>query len=156
MTWPFHISFFELHSRIPRSSHQSRSIRTVAQYVEDIGIAANTPEQLIENLRAVFQCLRKDGLILSMTKCHFRVQEIEFLGGTITTKGVAPQKQKITKFFKKGKFPRSKKALQGYIGFLIFYRNYIPSLAERLTPFFQLLTTTDAKAKILTTPDIIK
>ena len=29
-----------------------------AQYVDDIGIAANTPEQLIKNLRAVFQCLR--------------------------------------------------------------------------------------------------
>ena len=41
-----------------------------AQYVDDIGIAANTPEQLIKNLRAVFQCLRKAGLKLSMAKCH--------------------------------------------------------------------------------------
>ena len=39
-----------------------------AQYVDDIGIAANTPEQLIKNLRAVFQCVRKAGLKLSMTK----------------------------------------------------------------------------------------
>ena len=91
-----------------------------------------------------------------MTKCHFRVQKIEFLGRTITTKGVAPQKQKITKSFKKVKRSRSKKALQRYIGFLIFYRNYIPRLAERLTPFFQLLTTTDAKVKIPITPDIMK
>ena len=28
-----------------------------AQYVDDIGIAANTPEQLFKNLQAVFQCL---------------------------------------------------------------------------------------------------
>ena len=42
-----------------------------AQYVDDIGIAANTPEQLIKNLRAVLQCLRKAGLKLSMAKCHF-------------------------------------------------------------------------------------
>ena len=28
-----------------------------AQYVDDIGIAANTPEQLIKNLQAVLQCL---------------------------------------------------------------------------------------------------
>ena len=72
-----------------------------AQYVDDIGIAANTPEQLIKNLRAVFQCLRKAGLKLSMTKCHFGVQEVDFLGRTITTKGVAPQKQKIAKFLEK-------------------------------------------------------
>ena len=91
-----------------------------------------------------------------MTKCHFGVQEVDFLGRTITTKGVAPQKRKIAKFLEKVKFPRSKKALQRYIGFLNFYRNYIPRLAERLTPFCQLLKTTDAKTKIQITPDIMK
>ena len=61
-----------------------------AQYVDVIGIAANTPEQLIQNLLAVFQCLRKAGLKLNVTKCLFGVQELDFLGRTITTKGVAP------------------------------------------------------------------
>ena len=79
-----------------------------------------------------------------------------FLGRTITTKGVAPQKKKITKFLEKVKFPRSKKALQTYIGFMNYCRNYVPRLVERLTPFFQLLKTTDAKAKIPITPDIMK
>ena len=123
-----------------------------AQYVDDIGIAVNTPEQLIKILRAVFQCLRKAGLKLSKAKCHFRLQEVEFLGGTIANNGIAPQKQKIAKFLEKVKFPRSKKALQRYIGFLNYYRKYIP----RLTPFFQLLKTTDAKTKIPITPDIMK
>ena len=91
-----------------------------------------------------------------MAKNHFGVQEVDFLGRTITTKGVVPQKQKITQFLEKVKFPRSKKALQRYIGFLNYYRNYIPRLAERLTPFFQLLKTTDTKAKIPITPDIMK
>ena len=127
-----------------------------AQYVDVIDIAANTPEQLIKNLRAVFPFLRKAGLKLCMAKCHFGVQEVEFLGRTITTKGVAPQKQKITKFLDKVKFPRSKKALQRYIGFLIYYQNYIHRLAERLTPFLQLLKTTDSKTKIPITPDIMK
>ena len=127
-----------------------------AHYVDDIGIAANTPQQLIKNLRAVFHCRRKAGLKLSMAKYHFGVQEVDFLGRTITNNGVAPQKQKIAKFFEKVKFPRSKKALQRYIGFLNYYRNYRPRLAERLTPFFKLLKTTDAKAKIPITPDIMK
>ena len=92
-----------------------------AQYVDDIGIAAKTPGQLIENLRAVFQCLRKAGFKLSMAKCHFGAQEVDFLGRTVTTKGVALQKQKIAKFLAKVEFPRSKKALQRYIGFLNYY-----------------------------------
>ena len=127
-----------------------------AQYVDDIGIAANTPEQLVKNLQAVFHCLRKAGRKLSMANCHFGVQEVDFLGRTITTNGVAPQKQKIAKFLEKVKIPRSKKALQRYIGFLKYYRNYITRLAERLTPFFQQLKTTDAKTKIPITPDIMK
>ena len=126
-----------------------------AQYDDDIGIAANSPQQLIKNLRAVFQFLRKAGLKLSLAKCHFGVQELEFLGRTITM-GVAPQKQKITKFLEKFKFPRSRKALPRYIGFLYYYRNYIPRLVERLTLFFQLLKTTDSEAKIPITPDNMK
>ena len=51
---------------------------------------------------------------------------------------------------------KSQKALQRYFGFLNYYRNYIPRLAERLTPFFQLLKTTDSKTKIPITPDIMK
>ena len=57
-----------------------------AQYVDNISIAATSLEQLIKNLRAVFQCLRKAGLTLSMAKCHFGVQEVDFLGRTIATK----------------------------------------------------------------------
>ena len=65
-------------------------------------------------------------------------------------------KTKDSQIPRKFKFPRSKKALQRYIGFLNYYRNYIPRLAERLSPFFQLLKTTDAKTKIPITPDILK
>ena len=80
----------------------------------------------------------------------------KFLWTNDNNQGIAPQKQKITKFLEKFQFPRSKKAFQRYIGFLNYYRNYIPRLAERLTRFFQLLKTTDTKAKIPITPDIMK
>ena len=68
-----------------------------AKYVDDIGIAGNSPQQMIENLQAVFRCLRKAGLQLSIAKCFFGFEEIDFLGHTITTKGVAPQKHKVSK-----------------------------------------------------------
>ena len=70
--------------------------------------------------------------------------------------GSSPTKTKDRQIPRKVKFPRSKKAIQRYIGFLKCYRNYIPRLAERLTPFFQLFKTTNAKAKNPITPDIMK
>ena len=42
-----------------------------AQYVDDIGIAANDAEHLIKNLRATFEYIREAGLKLTMHKCHF-------------------------------------------------------------------------------------
>ena len=136
----------------PINLKQLIEAKQCAHFSDDIGIAANAPQQLIKNLRAVFQCLCKNGLKVSMAKFHFEVQEVYFIGRTITTKGVAPQKQKIAKFLKKINFPRYEKALQRHIGFLICFRNYIPRLAERLNPF----KATDAKIKIPITPDIMK
>ena len=56
-----------------------------AQYVDDIGIAANNATDLTRNFRAVFQCIRNAGLKLTIKKCHFGVRQVEFLGRTISS-----------------------------------------------------------------------
>ena len=95
-----------------------------AQYAGDIGIAANTPEQLIKNLRAVFQCLRKAGLKRSMTKCHFGVKEVDFLGRTKTTKGVALRNKRLPNSSKKSNFHDPKKNISTI--------HWIPKLLPKL------------------------
>ena len=82
-----------------------------AQYVDDIGIAVNTAEQLLINLRETFKCIRKAGLKLTMHICHFGATEINFLGRTITPAGEKPQKENLQNILEKTKFPKSKKAL---------------------------------------------
>ena len=72
-----------------------------AHFVYDIGIAADTTEQLIKNIRAVFKCIRKAGLKLTIEKCHFGVTQVEVLGRTISPDGVAPQDQKVKNFSRK-------------------------------------------------------
>ena len=106
-----------------------------AQYVDDIGIAASTVEELVDNIEAVFTKVRQAGLKLSMSKCAFGHPEIEFLGRSITSKGIGPIEKKIDDFLKNIKLPTSVKSLQRYIGFVQFYRQYIPRLAEKLVPY---------------------
>ena len=89
-----------------------------AQYVHDIGIAANNATDLIRNTRAVFKCIRKAGLKLTIEKCHFGVKQVEFLGRTISPEGISTQARKIQNFLGKLRFPKSKKALQRYLGFV--------------------------------------
>ena len=110
-----------------------------AQYVDDIGIAANNATDTTRKNRAVFQCIRNSRLILTIEKCHFGFRQVEFLTRTISSEGVSPKPHKIQDFLNKLRFPKSKKALQRYLGFLNFYRNYVPRMAEKLNPFFKLL-----------------
>ena len=110
-----------------------------AQYVDDIGIAANNATDLARNIRAVFKCIRQAGLKLTFERCHFGVRQVEFLGRTISPEGISPQARKIQNFLDKLRFPKSKKAIQHYLGFENYYRDYIPKMAEKLNPFYKLL-----------------
>ena len=110
-----------------------------AQYVDDIGIAAKNATDITHNIRAVFKCIRNAGLKLTIEKCHFGVRQVEFLGRTISSEGVLPQSHNIQNFLNKLRFPKSKKVLQRYLGFVNYYRNYIPRMAEKFNPFYKLL-----------------
>ena len=124
-----------------------------AQYVDDIGIAANHADHLIANLRATFKCIQEAGLKLTTHKGHFGATEIGFLGRTITSEGVKPQRQNVQNFLEKTKFPMSKKALQRYLGFLNYYLNYVPRQSERLAPFYKKLKSDE---KVLVSKELVQ
>ena len=101
-----------------------------AQNVNDIGIAANNARDLTRNIRAVFKCIRRAGLKLTIEKCHIRARQVEFLGKTISPEGISPQTMKIQNFLDKLRFPKSKKALQRYLGFVKYCRKHLTRMAE--------------------------
>ena len=49
-----------------------------AQYVDDIGIAANNATELTRNIRAVFKSIHQAGLKLTIETCHFGVKQLNF------------------------------------------------------------------------------
>ena len=102
------------------------------QYVDDIGIAANNDTDLTRNIRAVFKCIRQAGLKLTIEKCFFGVRQVEFLGRTIPPEGISPQARKFQNFLYQLRFPKLKKALQRYLGFVNYHRNYILRMAEKI------------------------
>ena len=111
----------------------------LAQYTDDIGNAANNATDLIQNIRAVFQSVRNAGLELTIENCHFGVKQVEFLGRTISSEGTSTQTHEIQNFEKQLRFPESKKALQRYLGFVNYYKKYVPRMAEKLNPIYKLL-----------------
>ena len=53
-------------------------------YIDDIIIFADNEEELTENLRKVLERLAKHNISVSPEKCSFGLQEIEFVGHTLT------------------------------------------------------------------------
>ena len=103
-----------------------------AQYVDDIGIAANNATDLTRNIRAVFKCIRQAGLKLTIEKCYFGVRQVEFLGRTFSPEGISPQARKTLIFLDKLRFPKSKRALQGFVDFVNYYRIIFPDWLKNL------------------------
>ena len=63
------------------------------QFMDNIGCGVETFEQMAPTLRQIFACLRKSGLRLTPHKCEFDMPSINFLGNTITSKGLQPEKK---------------------------------------------------------------
>ena len=76
---------------------------------------------------------------LSPNKCEFGTASIEVLGQTITSEAVQPTEEKLTNFLEKLQIPQTEKPFRRFIGFLQFYKPFIPRLSEKLLPFYKLL-----------------
>ena len=82
-----------------------------------------------------------------MSKCEIGQKQIEYLGKTISSTGIAPIEKRVTDNLTKLKPPNSVKALQRYFGFVNFYRSYIPRLADK-TCILQELIKKDVPFKL--------
>ena len=130
-----------------------------AQYVDDIGIAANDAEQLINNLRATFECIQKAGLNFTMHKCHFGATEIDFFERTITPAGVKPHRprratesHKGPELSRKYEIPEIKKSTPTLLGIPQLLSELHPKALGKANAIFKLLTKDE---KVLVTPDLL-
>ena len=100
---------------------------------------SETFEQMVPTLSQIFDCLRKSGLRLKPHKCEFGMPSVNFLGNTITSKGLQSEKQKIQKFLSTIKLPTTVKQVKRLVGFTLFFRSFLPNLAQNLMPWYKLL-----------------
>ena len=111
------------------------------QYVDDVGSAAHSVKELVGNLREIFKCIDTSGLRLTIKKCEFGLEKISFLGNSITSQGITPNVVKVEKFLETLKMPKNVKQVKRLIGFLQFFRLFLPNLSVKLCPFYKLFRT---------------
>ena len=94
---------------------------------------------MIPAQRKIFDCLGESELKLTAHKCEFGTTKIDYLGSTFTPKGLSPESAKIEKFLGQIRMPNTVKQVKRLIGFVQFFRIFIPNLGQKLLPFYKLL-----------------
>ena len=111
---------------------------SVFVYIDDIIVFSNNEEEHMEKLKQVFQKLREANLKIKLKKCTFFKSSIKFLGHKVDKNGISIHEDHLEPI-KNYPVPKCKKDIQKLMGFLSFFRSYVPNFAEIALPITELL-----------------
>ncbi len=123
-----------------------RDLPFVFCYLDDLLVFSASREEHLRHLDAVFTALTRHGLRLSLEKCQFAQTTLRFLGHQVSTEGVAPLPDRI-QVVKNWAAPMSYTELRRFVGFISFYRRFIPHFAHMAAPLQDLLRLSQPGAK---------
>ncbi len=109
-------------------------------YLDDILIFSPSLQVHIQHVRRVLQCLLENKLFVKAEKCEFHAESVTFLGHIISTRGIKPDPAKL-EAVAMWPVPDSRKALQRFLGFANFYRQYIRNFGQIAAPLTALTST---------------
>src|SRR5215212_1688836 len=110
-------------------------------YLNDVNVHSKTFEQHLQNLKEVFERIRKAGLKLRIDKCHFCKKEIEFLGYIVGRDGIKTS-EKIVEKVKQYLRPTNLMETRRFIGLTSYYRRFIKDFSRIAKPMTELFQKT--------------
>lgn len=107
-------------------------------YLDDVLVFSHDFEDHCTKLDRVFGRLREHGLKLKPRKCFLLKAEVKFLGHIVSAAGVQVDTDKI-KALKDWPVPRTVKEVRQVIGFMSYYRRFVPHFAQVAQPLHALM-----------------
>ena len=108
-------------------------------HIDDLLLHSKTAAEHIEHLRQVFVMLRSCGLKAHPAKSLIGCQAVEFLGFDIGPNGVTPHAAKVAAV-KQLPVPNNVSELKSVLGFLGYYRQFVPNYSALAAPLNALLS----------------
>lgn len=109
----------------------------VAVYSDDVLVFSRTLVDHMQHLHAVIERLRRAGLKLKPSKCHFIWKEVEYLDHVITPDGLKPNTTRVSKV-RGYSVPHSINEVRQFLGIASYYRRFIPGFAKIAEPLHAL------------------
>lgn len=110
----------------------------VLNYLDDIIIAAPNLDEHNRRLRVVFERLLESGLKLNKQKCVFARSSVQYLGHTISGKGLHKLDVHIKSVLQAPQ-PQNASEVKSFVGLANYYGKFIPNISSKLCPLYHLL-----------------
>jgi hypothetical protein len=110
----------------------------VVVFIDDILIYSKDEEEHARHLRIILTRLREHQLYAKFSKCTFWLEEIQFLGHVLSTKGIALDPSKV-KDILEWKPPTTVHQVRSFLGLAGYYRRFIPDFSKLVKPITSLL-----------------
>nr|XP_027090324.1 uncharacterized protein LOC113711359 [Coffea arabica] len=112
--------------------------REMEIYVDDIIIKSKRTEDHLDDLRKLFERLRKYNLKLNPAKCAFGAPAGKLLGFIVSKRGIEIDPAKI-KAIRDMPVPKTQKDVKSFLGKINFIGRFIAQLTATCEPLFRLL-----------------
>nr|KYP64516.1 Transposon Ty3-G Gag-Pol polyprotein [Cajanus cajan] len=112
--------------------------RNLEVYVDDMVVKTKSSTDHVRDLEKILQQVKKFNMRLNPEKCVFGVQGGKFLGFMITCRGIEANPDKCQALLNM-RSPQNHKEMQRLTGRLASLSRFIPKLAEKAKPIFNLL-----------------
>ena len=123
-----------------------RGLDFVFPFIDDLLLASENETQHREHLHVVLKRLEQNGITINPAKCNLGQSEVQFLGYTVSTKGIKPPQHKIEAITNYPK-PTTIEELRRFLGMINFYRDHIPNAASQQAPLNAYLHNVKKKDK---------
>ena len=112
--------------------------KNIEVYIDDMVVKSKVESEHADDLRNIFEILRKHKLRLNAAKCSFGVGSSKFLGYMVTHHRIEVNPNQI-RAINDLQPPRNPKEVQKLTGMTVALNRFIYRSADRCKPFFQLL-----------------
>ncbi|QRW20576.1 Transposon Tf2-12 polyprotein [Rhizoctonia solani] len=107
-------------------------------YLDDILVFSLNKKDHEAHVQEVLKRLQDNNLFCNIEKCHFHVKRIDYLGFIILELGIEVDQSKVTDAMN-WSTPKNVKNIQEFLGFVNFYRQFIPNFGNMAQPLYNLL-----------------
>ena len=115
-------------------------------YLDDVLIYSSKEEDHASHVLQVLRRLHARRLQININKCEFNTTRVKYLGMIVTTNGIKLDTKKV-EAIQKWEAPSSVKDVQAFLGFLNFYRRFIPSFLVKVKLLNELTKGTQYTTK---------